>query len=65
GVSPSEDARFALICTRLISKFCAGRFARPLLFVDVLLFSFQGSCCAPLIGDLINIPRPIRCVNTL
>ena len=27
----------------LISKLCAGRFARPLLFVDVLLFSFQGS----------------------
>jgi len=32
-----------LICVMLISKFCAGRFARPLLFVDVLLFSFQGS----------------------
>ncbi|WP_416143828.1 hypothetical protein [Planococcus koreensis] len=43
GASPSEDARFALICTKLISNFCAGRFARPLRVVDVLLFSFQGS----------------------
>ncbi|MEK6267811.1 MAG: hypothetical protein N2C11_04420, partial [Planococcus sp. (in: firmicutes)] len=48
GVSPSEDARFALICIMLISKFCAGRFARPLRFVDVLLFSFQGSSYLPL-----------------
>ena len=35
--------RFDLLA--LISKFCAGRFARPLRFVDVLLFSFQGSSC--------------------
>ncbi|WP_298833741.1 hypothetical protein, partial [uncultured Planococcus sp.] len=45
------------------SKFCAGRFARPLLFVDVLLFSFQGSvgvppfrlCCSLLLGDFYYI----------
>ncbi|WP_298831766.1 hypothetical protein, partial [uncultured Planococcus sp.] len=48
------------------SKFCAGRFARPLLFVDVLLFSFQGSSLiAALIGDFINIPYFNFSVNTI
>ncbi|WP_221301036.1 hypothetical protein, partial [Planococcus koreensis] len=50
----------------LISKFCAGRFARPLRVVDVLLFSFQGSCLyAALIGDFINISCSHLEVNTI
>ncbi|WP_219621352.1 MULTISPECIES: hypothetical protein, partial [unclassified Planococcus (in: firmicutes)] len=32
--------------------------------VDVLLFSFQGSCCAPCFGDLINISRLAIHVNS-
>ncbi|MFP8783769.1 hypothetical protein, partial [Planococcus plakortidis] len=34
------------------------------IFVDVLLFSFQGSCCAPCFGDLINISRLTIHVNS-
>jgi hypothetical protein len=43
GVSPPRRTRESLDLPKLISKLCAGRFARPLLVVDVLLFSFQGS----------------------
>ncbi|WP_206662504.1 hypothetical protein, partial [Planococcus citreus] len=33
--------------------------------VDVLLFSFQGSCCAPCFGDLITISFLKLDVNTI
>src|SRR5690606_26287145 len=40
-----KDARFALIWLSLISKLWRGTRRSVAVIVDVLLFSFQGSCC--------------------
>jgi len=76
GDRPSEDGAIRFDLPKLISKLfaptaCAAlanlfvALSAPNIFVDVLLFSFQGSNYnAALIGDLINIPRITRRVNT-